>query len=71
MGSLLRQSLEEIWLGENFRQLRIENFNKNFKRFSACESCDVRAIFKVVENDNKNIDIGVRKMFIFDKDEDR
>lgn len=70
MGNIYRDSFETIWNGPAYNQLRKENLFYNFKTCLACEKCITRLVTTLSEKANK-IDVGTRRIFIFDKDEDR
>lgn len=71
MGNVYRNSLEEIWGGIRYKNLRKENLLKEFLEFNPCQGCSSRKLVSSAKEQSNKIDIGVRRMFIFDKDEDR
>lgn len=70
MGNIYQDSFEAIWNGHVYRKLREENLFGNFKFCLACEKCATRMVSTLMEEGNK-INMGTRRVFIFDKDEDR
>lgn len=71
MGNVYQESLEEIWGGEKYQDLRRENLLQKFAQFAPCENCSSRLLLIPAKEEQKTIDIGTRRMFIFNKDEDR
>jgi len=71
MGNIYKMSLEEVWSGVKYENLRKENLFKEFCEFEPCRSCSSRSLVSDAKEKSNQIDIGVRKMFVFDKDEDR
>lgn len=71
MGNIYKMSLEEVWSGVKYENSRKENLSKEFREFEPCQSCSSRSLVSDAKEKSNQIDIGVMKMFVFDKDEDR
>lgn len=41
MGDFSKESIQNIWQGENFNDVRIAHLNKNRNKYSICRGCDI------------------------------
>ncbi|MDD6055310.1 MAG: SPASM domain-containing protein [Helicobacteraceae bacterium] len=70
MGNIHLSSLNEIWNNSHYLTLREENLSGIFNKCIACIECETRKVFSIDE-DESAVNLGLRKFFVFNKDENK